>query len=309
MPAILPPCAAPSALRGRSLQFRKLLLPLALTLGCPVHAWAESIFGLEAGAFYDSNLTNAQVAQDVRGDLAFAATFYAGHFIPLDGGDSVTMTFDASSEVFNRFSGLNNLSLGATLSFRRKLGLGSTAPWVGVSASATRLNYADNVRSGWLYRGGLSVGRRVSTALDLRAEFSLERRTGDHATRSDADVSGAVFDQTNRNLALNANFSVSENTTLLAGLTRRVGDVVVTTITDIPGIDSVSSAETRDPVFGPDAVAYKLRAASNIMSIGVSRAVDRNASVNVRAQRQFTYGAGDNNYYKSILTANYILRF
>jgi hypothetical protein len=300
---------AASALRYRALQIRKVLLLITLTFGYPGHALAEPILGIEAGTIYDSNLANGQLAQDMRGDVAVVASFSTGRFIPLDGGDSVAMTLDGSSEVFSRFSGLSNVSLGGTLSFRRKLGLGRTAPWIGVAASAMRLNYANNVRSGWMYRSGLSAGRRISNFLDMRAELSVERRTGDHANPSDPDRSGAVFDQVNRNLALNANLSFSEYTTILVGLTRRVGDVAVTTTADNSTIDSVSTAETRDAAFGPNATAYKLRAASNILSVGVSQAVDQSASVNIRVQRQLTYGGGDNNYYKSILTATYVRRF
>jgi hypothetical protein len=229
-------------------------------------------------------------------------------FHPGDAG-SLAVTLDAKSQIFNRFSGMTNLSLGGTLAFRRKMGLGAAAPWLSVAASATRLDFANDVRSGWLYRAGIATGKRLTERWDVRAEYAFERRTGDQAEPADPERSGAVFDLLNRTLSVTANYAYRDDSLLLFGFTRRVGDAAVTTTVESATIDLVSTAETTDTAFGTNATAYKLHAASNILFLGVSKAVNPHASININLQRQLTHGDGGNNYNKSVFAATYFHTF
>ena len=54
-------------------------------------AVAEAIYGVDAGAFYDSNLTQAQNAPDVRADGAAALSAFAGSFAAPSGEDAFTL--------------------------------------------------------------------------------------------------------------------------------------------------------------------------------------------------------------------------
>lgn len=51
---------------------------------------AEGIYGIEAGAFYDSNLTQAQNAPDVRADGAATLSAFAGSFATPSGEGAIS---------------------------------------------------------------------------------------------------------------------------------------------------------------------------------------------------------------------------
>ena len=285
--------------------------PLLLILSCgvPAPALAQSFVDLEAGALYDSNLGNGQLQQDVRGDLALTAAVSGGWLSILDKSTTLTLAADAKGQVFDRFGGMSNVSLGATLAARRKFGLGAAAPWLRLSLTGARLEFGNSVRDGWLYRAGLGAGKRVGERWEVRADGVFEDRTGDHAAPSDPERSGAVFDQTNRIFSLTVNCTPSDETVVTVAYAHRSGDAVVTTSAASASIDRVSSAETMDPVFGPDTIAYKLRATSHIWSVAVSRALGAHASVALNLQRQLTYANEGNDYYKTVVAATYLYSF
>jgi len=281
----------------------RLLLLLVLGICCPAVATADLIADLEAGLLHDSNLNNAELKQDIRSDTALTASLSAGQFIQLDENHSLTVTADLKSEVYHRYSGMSNLSAGGTLALRRKFGIGAAAPWLRLSASAARLEFKNDVRDGWLYRAALAGGKRLAERWDLQAGYSIERRTGDHATAS-GSLPGNVFDLKNQSLTFDVRYSLSEKTLLFAGYTWRDGDVVSTSAPNAK-IFRGSTAITPDPVFGANARAYKLDATSHIANVGVSQALGSRSSLNVSYQRQITHGDGDNNYYKNIFAATY----
>lgn len=286
----------------------RIALLLVAALCCPATGAAEGFVDAEAGVLYNSNLGNAQFSPDVKSDNAFTAAASAGTVSYFGDDISVTIAADARSELYDRFSGMNNIALGASLSARRKMGLGPTAPWISVTGSAARLQYQNDVRDGWLYRLGAAAGKRLGERWNVRADFTIERRTADQSVPSGEDLPGSVFDLGNRELALKADYALSGKMLLTGAYTRRVGEVVSTTSLET-GIDEFSSAETRDTVFGPSAIAYRLRAASNIFSLGLSWTIGPHAWLNVNGQRQLTYAAGDNNYNKSVVTAAYAYSF
>src|SRR5438128_1633506 len=67
-----------------------------------------------------------------------------------------------------------------------------------------------------------------------------------------------------------------------------------------------SAAATDDPVFGDKAYAYKLKATSHILSLGLSKEINRRCSLNVGVQRQLTYAAGGYDYYGSVFNVTYL---
>jgi hypothetical protein len=141
------------------------------------------------------------------------------------------------------------------------------------------------------------------------ADILLEKRTADHAVMVDPGVSGAVFDQTNTSLKLNAVYAFDNRAYLTLGYQLRHGDVASTILEERPGsnFDSVMTAVTADPAFGPDAEVYRLIGTTQTFGARISMTFATYFVVGLEYQRQITHAKGDNNYYRSLpaLTLSY----
>ena len=281
---------------------------LVLPFCFPTAAAADWIADVDAGVIYDNNLNNAELERDIRSDSALTASLSVGQVLQLDTDHSLAVTADLKSELYKHHSGMNNLTAGATLSLRRKLGLGAAAPWLRVSASGARLQFDESLRDGWLYRAGAAAGKRFAERWDVQVAYGFEKRTADNARPVIAALPGNVFDLRSHSLSLDLRYSASDTILLFAGYSWRNGDVVSTSVPNAK-IFRASTALARDPVFPVGNFAYTLDAISHHAVVGVSVALNSHSSVNLSYARQITYGAGDNNYYKSLFAASYSYSF
>jgi len=285
------------------------LLALAIVAACySPAAVAEWIMEIDAGILHDSNLSNAEPKPDIRSDTALVLTLAAGPFVQLDRNLSLTWTADVRSETYHHFSGLTHVSAGTTVALRHKFGTGAAAPWLRLSASAARLEFNDNVRDGWYYRTALTAGQRWTERWDVHAQYSLDRRTGDHERAALRTLSGDAFDLASRTLTLGVRYSLTDATLFFASASWRDGEVVSTS-TPTTKIFRSASAITRDPVFGANSFAYKLDAVSRLLQVGMSQAVDSKSAFSISYQRQITHAEGDNNYFKNVFAAMYTHSF
>src|SRR5450755_4152532 len=93
-----------------------LALGGALALGWSAAVHAEWLFDVDAGARYESNLTRAQQDPDIRADAAATLLASGGYFFALTGADGLTLDVNAAGEAWNRFHGLNEISIGGSAS-------------------------------------------------------------------------------------------------------------------------------------------------------------------------------------------------
>jgi hypothetical protein len=286
----------------------RTLIWLILLAGAISPAHAERITEIAAGAEYNSNVNNGQFAGDIKDDAAAWASVSAGQAIEVREGNSLIATGDLMSRVFNRFEGLNNLSLGVTVADRMKLGLGATAPWIRTYGSAARLQFQNDIRDGWLYGLGLGAGKRVGERWDLQVEYRFDKRTGENTTAVVPGLSGAVFDQTGHGVLLNGRYSYDDSTLISLGYAWRRGDVVSTTPRNFT-VFRASTAIAADPVFGDEGYAYKLKATTHTMSLGASKEINRHSSMNAGFLRQVTYATGGNAYYNSVPSVTYLYSY
>lgn len=284
------------------------LAPLALVVLMPAPALADHISDFDAGGIYDSNISNGKFRSDVHGDLGFAASTSQGVFEQLTDSDSISATADLSGESFCRFSGLDNVSLGGTLGYRKKFGLGAMAPWLSASASAARVVFENDIRTGWQDSLALRAGRRIDYEWDLSAEIRFDKRTADHSSSEIPGISADVFDTEARSLALNAGYAWSGNFLLSLSYAYRNGDVVSTTRPN-GGIFFSSAAVEEDPAFGEGEYAYRLHATSQTVALRASRVLSENSSLNLGFLRQITNGNGGNNYAKNVINLTYLYSF
>lgn len=280
---------------------------IPLLFASPV-ALAEWVGNTDVNIRHDSNINNAQLDNDIASASALSADISATGFFPLKAGNSLSISGEARGEAFSNYTGLNNISLGAALALRKKWSLGPYAPWTGLSLSSARLNYANNIRNGWRHQIALRGGKRILERWDVRAEYMVERRTADTLPPDQPGISGDVFSQTSRTMALNAEYTLNDSTFLAFGALLRHGGVVAST-RETTNIISASKAIAVDPVFGPHFYAYRMDGTTYGLNADMNIAVTPHSMVRASISRQVTHTEGDNNYAKSVQMVSWNYNF
>ena len=287
----------------------RLLLGAALLLIVPHAAAAEWFASVEAGLQHDNNLANAEMAADILGDTALAAAVSAGQAYQLSDSDSLVLQGQLKQQNFNRFHGLNNLTLGASLALKHKWGLGPYAPWLRLSGSIDRLDYRDAARDGWRHAIGMQICQRLSGQWELAAELGFDRRRADHSPALFPPFSGAVFDQDSKTLGLNTSYVASDNLQFSLGYALRRGDLVSTTQSRLRKAFLVSKAIAEDDALGADAYAYRLDGTTGMLQAGALITIEPHLLLSFDYQRLVTHAAGDNNYAKSLSSVTLVYSF
>lgn len=295
----------------RILNFKKLgkaflcAMPLFCVSPAALAEWAGNS---EVEIRHDSNINNAQSGNDIAGDSVLGAGISATNFFPLEAGGSLSLSGELKGEAFNSYTGLNNLSLGAALTFRKKLALGPYAPWVGLSLSSAHLNYDNNIRNGWRHQVAIRGGKRVFERWNIHAEYLVERRTANALPQDIPGVSSDVFSQASRAATLSAEYTWSDSLLLAFGSLLRHGDVVASTRRGRK-IYSASKAMADDPVFGPDFYAYRMTGTTYGLNADMNIAVTSHSLLHASLVRQLTHAEGDNNYAKTVAMLSWRYNF
>ena len=274
-----------------------LLLLASLATSDPARAhWT---FDTEAGVAYDNNLGNAQSGIDMLSDHALYAALAASQTRYLEDGGAFSWGGRLAGERWNRYRGLDNLALGGTLAYRRKLDLGPYAPWWRAAWSSSALGYRDDARSGWLHQADLGVGKRFDEHWNLALNLRLEKRDAKTQPQEAPGISGDVYSQMSRAMGLSAEYAASRDVVLnLGGLARR-GDVVSTSHR-YREVFLVSKAIADDSALGEDRYAYRLNATTYLLNAGVALVLSPDSHLSFNLQRALTHGDGNNNYAKKI---------
>jgi hypothetical protein len=275
----------PSFLRARHAAIALLLV------GVSASARAERQFDVDAGVLYDSNLNRAYGAADIRADGAITLRAAAASFMALSGADGLTLSADASSDIYHRFHGLNLLGVGGTAVYRHKFGLGYAAPWILLSASAAHEDYRENLRDSDRVVLRAELGRRFTESFDAAFGGSHERRFAKNDSPVVPGISGRVFDLRGQSAYVRAGYAITDRLLAGAELAVRRGDVVATTRRDFE-IFQVSNAIAADPAFGNDFFAYRLRGTTDTARLTASWALDDRSSLNLAYADERTDAAG-----------------
>lgn len=253
------------------------------------------MYDLETGVVYEDNLSLASLGRDIKGDVALATSASVGWAAYLTDRDVVSLTGDFFGDLHEEYDGLDHVSLGMTLAYRRKLGLGPAVPWVRVAASGARLQYREDVRDGWAYRAAAGIGTRLGDRWEVRAEYAFDGRTADHAWPVSSRLPADVFDQQAHTLAVRADLLATPSLVLFGGYRLRLGDVASTTRRN-PEIFAASSAVVADPAFGTNTFAM-----THILGAGLSLALGARWSVNVGYEHQIGLGDGGIDYHNNVV--------
>ena len=273
----------------------------AIILGwTPYAAHGDWTVSTEAGLRHDSNVGNAQPASDIVADSTLKASVSMFQLLPLSDGYSVTVGGNLHAERYHQVTGLNNASVDAMLSLKKKWGLGPFVPWARAGITVGRSSYEFSYRNAWAYHATLAFGRRIDERWNLSAEYTFE----DLVARTQEEVvpglSGDAYSQVDHSLRLNVEYALSGNVYLALGLMGRRGDVVSTTAPNY-NVYEVSRALAEDPAFGPEDYAYRIKGTTYGFRVGINYSPTAHNLISCGFQRFDTRADGSNNYMKSIV--------
>jgi len=204
-----------------------------------------------------------------------------GCFFALTGADGLMLDVNAATDTWNRFQGLNRISLGAGVSYRHKFGLGHAAPWLSLGLSGAHDDYRGGIRDSNRLQARAELGQRFSEGFDASVGAVYDRRDA----RSDEPVvpgiSGRVFDVRGRRAFVRAGYALNEQLHIGGSFALRRGDVVSTTRQNLD-IFLASDAIAADPSFGGEFFAYRLRGTTRTATVTSSWALSDRSSLNLR---------------------------
>ncbi len=258
----------------------------------PATAAAQWTLDAELARTYDDNLSQAQRDSDITRDHALALRGALGRGFVLAGGDLV-LRGEARAARYDDYRGLDHAALGAGASWRRKLGLGLTAPWLAADAALFEEEYSEPVRDGRRVLLSLELGKRFGPRFDASLIAAYD-------WRAQRDEDGP-FSLQGRSLALRGSFAFGERLLAFGSVAVRHGDVVSSTRRNRQ-IFQESAAVADDPAFGADFIAYKLTGArSDFYTVGLSWALGARASLDAAMTTDRTSAHGgldyDGNFY------------
>jgi hypothetical protein len=277
---------------------------------CAVSHTARGDWTIAASASlsHDSNVGNAQHYADTVADSSASAVLSLFNLLPLAEGFSFAAGGDVSGQIYDHLSGLNNASLDAVLSLKRKWGIGAFAAWSRVEFSGGRANYDDGYRDATIYRASIESGKRLDERWNIWGKYSFERRAADPVPTDLYGVSSDVFTLSGKSFTAGVQYAVSERTTVSVSSLLRRGDVVSTSV-EYANIYLNSKAVAPDPAFGAEAYAYRLFGKTYGARLGAEFSLSAHSLVGAGFQRLQTHAQGGINYTDSLaeITWNYRL--
>jgi opacity protein-like surface antigen len=285
------------------------LLAFVLLVGsATVHAQAP-FADVAIGARHHSNLTRAHAPQDRRADVAVEASVIAGTYVALSGYDDATFVVDLRADRHDRFRGLDVVAIGASASYRRKLGLGLAAPYVAVSATIAREDYEVDVRDSRRLELRADVGRRLDERTDVAAGVAYDLRDGDTDVPLVPGFSSAIFDLRGATAYARAEFAPRAPWSLSLRASVRRGDVESTSQRG-EQVFVASDAIAVDPAFNdPLLFGYRLRGTTWSLGAGVNYALGASSAIDVSLLREDTRAAHGLRYVAHIVSAAFVHRF
>lgn len=283
------------------------VLLLSVLLG-PAPALGQWQADFEAAALYDGNVPRAQLASDIVHDFAVTGRAGIGRSFPTDQLGDLGVSFDARALRYVRYEGASVLSLGATAGYRRKLGIGLTAPRTGVEATYAWENSPEAVRDGQRIAATAFLGKRFDERLEASIGFTYDRREQRDAAPVVPGIAGDPFSLQSRTAFARGSFAFGEHATFLASAAVRNGDVVSSTRRNAQ-IFTQSAAIALDPAFGPDYIAYRLTGArTTSFGVGVGYELSRRASLEALFTADDTSARGGLDYDRRTVSVSWAYR-
>jgi hypothetical protein len=280
----------------------RLWPPLAAALAA-APAIAGGFGDLDAGLFYDDNVSNAVQGSDRESDAALAIVLDGGWRWQLTENGSLTLIGSLPAAVFDEFDKLTNVDPGARLAWRQKIRLGADAPWYEVSVAGEIQEFESEIRSGVGSEAWFRFGVPATALWSFRLEAAWTSRDADsEAFTQDA----AVFRFAN-------DFHAGPSTRFAAAYQLRSGEFTSTATP--PAIDpdsgpilAESTARVPDDAF-PGKVAYRLDGIGQLLEVGWNQRLGGRSAFELRYGYRLTRSDGGLDYTNQIVRATYLYGF
>lgn len=271
---------------------------------------AQGFADIGAETLYIDNLTRSEHATDAREDSAVILAAHAGLHIQPGDYTGLTITGALSRTQYRRYTGLSNNEAGLALTLSHKFGLGDRQPTLSAEVGLARNEYNQNFRDAWIYRVGVNLQKRLTDTFNLSGGLRYEKRDGDHdIPRPNAfPRPGSSWDLKSRTLFLAAELDLDEATWAGATYQWQDGDVVSTALF-YPKVFTAATAITRDPLFGPVVVAYRIPARTQSIAVDLNWAVWRSGTLYLGVEFQNTHGRNDIDYDGGLIRGGIIHGF
>ena len=285
-----------------------LILILAiLSLLFASSSFANTFGDVDIGIINDDNLTRSDYSPDKKAGTALEVFADYGKFFDLQNNWSATGSVYSQYINHNDFTRLSTLSLGASVSARKKLGLGAYSSSINASFSLGVNTVTDTKRSNNAIELGLSWDKRLNTIWELAAGLTLDS----------ASAKNSVFDSSGTTVYASADYTFSEKLLFSFGVSQRSGDIIsVTNASANPSeatyaylSQSSGSNWISDDVYGSGLTAYRIKADTFIIKASLSYALNNSSSINAGFENQNSKLGYGISYKNNILRANYIYSF
>lgn len=294
--------------RSKALSFPRRCLPyltVILSFLCfnPYDAQAYWTLDADAGVRSSDNVTNGSSAAGKKSDTTGLANLSAGTFYVVGADTSISLGADLKSGTNFNYGGLNKLSTGIFYRVGQRFGLGPEAVRLSVYATGSHDSYVDTSRNSLSYRAGLGLSRWFGEIVKLGVAYEYDKREQLYGKETFCVgayycYAGDVWSTAGNSGLLTADFIVTEKDLLTLSYRHRNGDVTSEDVYS-PGPTAVAGAYAPDRTFG-GLYAYRLSAATDSVSLGVSHEVLRKMSLNFDYTFYNTTAGGGTSYQGNV---------
>jgi len=270
------------------------------------HARCEWGFDATGGFAYDDNLSNGFEAEDRKADTAAVIDLSAGLYEPFGASTALGLSLLAHGDAYVRYTGLDNLGLGARAQLRTKFGLGTRAPWLSIAAQGVYHNYQYDYLDGWQYEAGATLGMQLNERWSLRGIIRYDAYVANKTQPPlIPGMVGSPYDVYGWNFGAQTTFLATAVDRLSLSYTWRTGTVTSVTQPD-EEILEYSDRAAPDPVFGAGGIAYRINANTQTVSLAWSHTLGQRSAINLlyayrRSQAESDLGQ----YYSNLISVTF----
>jgi hypothetical protein len=268
--------------------------------------WSDWIIEGQIPFEYTSNVNVSAFNADEEYDFAWFPKARLGRNYQLADSTRLGITVEISGDIYTRFSLLNAVEGGGTLTLFHKFGLGN-APWLRAFFFGGYKDVQDVARTGRRFEVGLKGGKRFSPRFDASLTYRYTNRDGGNGPVAVPSIPTDVFTQTYHQATISARYLLLEQLQATAGYTFRGGDF--DSACTVGNVGTVLAREdvraiALDPVF--NGCVYRLVGFSHSPFVNFSWGFNHHLSLD--AGYEFVKGNADHLNYR-VHTGKLVLRF
>jgi len=289
--------------RNTTLAARLALPYAALLLATGPIAQADA-FTADAEATYtsDSNVTRAQYVGDIQRDQFLSVTAALNYLQWLNPNHRLVYRGFVRAENYRKYDKLSNTTAGLDLAWQYRESGAFTAPLYGVFAKAAIDEYKSTLRDSNLYSAGVSWRKPATDRIQFTAIAAHNWRDSD----------STVFDTQDNSFLLNTDYAIGPHSTLYLTYNYLYGDIVSTTTSSTtPRLAFIDNADAinADDAFGSNAIAYRLKAHTNVVTLGTNFKLAETQSLDFSGRWIESNATVGISYTRWQLSLAYLVRF